>query len=443
MLINGNFRRLWAGQAISSLGDEIFDTTLLLWVGIVLLAGKSYAPAVSTAVLVITSTVTIVLGPLAGVFVDRWDKRRLMLRTDLVRAVLVGILAVVSVFAKHIPLPVILGVIALTVALQSAASQFFGPARIVMIRDVVPGEQIGRANSFGATAQSVAGIIGPPLAAPLLVGVSVSWAIAVNAVSFAASYLFVRSIKGPAVPVVVPAEHPSVRKELAEGLRYIVRDRIIRAVMVTAIVVNLGAGVIMSLNVYFVGENLHADPKWFGLLGGAFSIGVILGTAMGGMIADKAGATRVVATGLVTLGIFLVAYSRVASVYPAVAASIAMGLSMGTLNAAIFPVFVNHVPRELLGRVGAVLTPANRIGSIVSMVLAAVLVSTVLYGLDGTVAGVHFGRIDVVFGVGGLITMTSGLYFWYATRSPDATAPAPPVSLPAQRDDAAEPEKAV
>ena len=71
MLINRNYRRLWFGQAISVIGDEVFDTTLLLWVGVVLLAGRSYAPAVSSIVLVITSVVIVTVGPLAGVFVDR------------------------------------------------------------------------------------------------------------------------------------------------------------------------------------------------------------------------------------------------------------------------------------------------------------------------------------------------------------------------------------
>ena len=85
MLINRNYTKLWFGQTISVVGDEVFSTTLLIWIGFVLLAGQGYAPAISSGVLVITSIVIIFLGPIAGVFVDRWDARRTMLRMDVER----------------------------------------------------------------------------------------------------------------------------------------------------------------------------------------------------------------------------------------------------------------------------------------------------------------------------------------------------------------------
>jgi len=207
MLINRNYRRLWFGQAISVVGDEVFDTTLLLWVGVVLLANRSYAPAVSSIVLVITSVVIVTVGPLAGVFVDRWDKRTTLLRTDLIRAVLIGILIVVSLWPRLFPLPVTLAVIGVVVALATAASQFFNPARTIVVADVVPPDQLGRATGYGQTASAMASVIGPPLAAPLLVGVGVPAAITVNALSFLVSYVAIRSVRfGQRAQAPVPAQ---------------------------------------------------------------------------------------------------------------------------------------------------------------------------------------------------------------------------------------------
>jgi MFS family permease len=440
VLINRNYARLFVGQSVSVIGDEVFDTTLLLWVGIVLLAGKPYAPLVSSAVLILTSLVIVLLGPVAGVFVDRWNKRRILLRADAIRAVLIGLLVLVAAFPSVLPLPMTLAAIAVVVALATAAAQFFNPARTIVVNDVVPAESLGRAVGYGQTSGALASVIGPPLAAPLLVGVGVPWAIAVNAVTFVVSYLAIRSVRfgsapgkstvddaGPAPAaievsptateeVTPPAGKTSVRREFLEGLRFIGRQRLVLASLVTAVVINLGAGSVSALTVYFVAEDLHADPAWFGLLGGAFGVGAVVGALAGGVLGDRWGHIRVVTAGLIVSGVFVVAYSRSGSVWVAAGFLAGFGLCVGALNSALVPVILHAVPRELQGRVFAVIGPANRLGGIVSIAIASALVSTVLRGLDVTVAGVHLGRIDSVFGVAGLIVIGAGVYFGLAAR---------------------------
>ena len=169
MLINRNFTLLWCGQAVSLVGDAVFDTTLLLWVSTVLLPGRAYAPLVSTAVLVIAAVVTLVVAPVAGVLVDRWDKRRVALAADLVRAGLITVLAAVA-WSRQLPVPAVLVLIGVTVALASAAAQFFNPSRFVLIGDVVPAAVRGRAAGYGQATAGLAGILGPAVAGPLMVG---------------------------------------------------------------------------------------------------------------------------------------------------------------------------------------------------------------------------------------------------------------------------------
>ena len=86
LLANRNFVLLWLGQAISRLGDTVFDFTLLLWIAAVLARQEPWAPLAVSGVLVAQTLPMILVGPVAGVFVDRWDKRRLMLWMDLLRA---------------------------------------------------------------------------------------------------------------------------------------------------------------------------------------------------------------------------------------------------------------------------------------------------------------------------------------------------------------------
>ncbi|MER6329312.1 MFS transporter [Streptomyces sp. NPDC001034] len=96
MLINRDHRKLWIGQLVSQTGDFVFSTTLALWIGTVLLAGRPYAPVAVSGLAVAVPLATLLLGPPAGVFVDRWDRRRVMMGADLVRAALTGALTAVS-----------------------------------------------------------------------------------------------------------------------------------------------------------------------------------------------------------------------------------------------------------------------------------------------------------------------------------------------------------
>ena len=94
--VNPNFSLLWSGQAISYIGDFVFDTTLVLWIASSLAAGKSWAPLAVSGMLVCVLVPSFVGGPIAGVFVDRWDKRRTMLAMDAARAGLILVLLLVS-----------------------------------------------------------------------------------------------------------------------------------------------------------------------------------------------------------------------------------------------------------------------------------------------------------------------------------------------------------
>jgi MFS family permease len=84
-LINRDFARLWYGAAISSVGDYVFDTTLVLWVAVKLGAGKAWAPAAVSGLLLAAVIAIVVVGPIAGVWVDRWNRKRTMLGTEAAR----------------------------------------------------------------------------------------------------------------------------------------------------------------------------------------------------------------------------------------------------------------------------------------------------------------------------------------------------------------------
>lgn len=416
MLISRNYRRLWIGQAVSLLGDFAFDVTLMLWIATILLRGERFGPAVSSGVLMIVALVTVTVGPIAGVYVDRWDKRRTMLGADLIRAALVTLLTVIACLPQGVvPVSVIIVLIGVTVALTTTVSQFFGPARFVLIGDIVPSEHQGKAAGYAQAAFALAAIIGPPVAAPLVVGVGVQWALAFNALSFMLSYWAISRVRveraaQPWAPHEKSEVNRSALRDFRAGLRSIRQNRLVVALLTSCMLATLGTGAVSALEVYFVQENLHANAGWFGLLAAAYGAGTLVGAFSGGILGDRIGHGAVFKSSLLAFGLGMIVYSRLESVAAAMVLSAVLGLALGALNTVVYPLILSAVPRAYLGRTMAVFNPANQSASILSIIAAGVAVSTVLDGLDTTFLGLHFGRIDTVFTISGVLALAGAGY---------------------------------
>src|SRR5450631_2677749 len=196
-LINRNYAKLWYGQAVSAVGDSVFGTTLVLWVSQVLASGRSWAPAAVSGILVAAGAAFVLVGPVAGVFVDRWNRKSTMMRTEVIRAAMVAALTGLSfVPVRDLPVGLWLATVYLVVFVLNASGQFFNPARFATIGDVVHGEEDRvRAAGLAEATTSAAGIVGPPIAVLLLLTVGFQWALAANAVSYLVSYLATRFLR--------------------------------------------------------------------------------------------------------------------------------------------------------------------------------------------------------------------------------------------------------
>ena len=214
MLINRNFAWLWTGQAISLPGDWLYETALVLWIATVIARGQPWGPLAVSGVLVAQSIPMLLVRPLAGVFVDRWDKRQTMLRMDALRAVLIALLALAI---GALPLPFLsggrlpaawqLGAVYGVVFLAGICAQFFNPARLALTGEVVEEERRGRAFGLDYVTENIALIVGPPLGALLFFGVGIQWTLLLNALSFAVSFLCVLRVRPPqAASSLAPGE---------------------------------------------------------------------------------------------------------------------------------------------------------------------------------------------------------------------------------------------
>lgn len=417
LLINRNFALLWSGQAISQLGDFAFNTTLMLWIGVIIARGQSWAPLAVSGVLVATSIPIVIVGPLAGVFVDRWDKRRTMVTMDMLRATLITLLLLVSVVplplapGGRLPITWQLGAIYAVVFLTSACAQFFNPAQMALIGDIVEERVRARASGLSQVTFSFAILIAPPLAAPVLFAFGVQWALLADALSFVVSFLSILAIRAPeyAQGKAGPQQQHFLR-EFAEGIRFFGRSRVLMTLLLAGIVALLGAGALNALDLFFVTQNLHTSASLYGFLGAAGGAGALLGAIVASVFAPRIGVARMFWVALIGIGAFIVVYARLTSFVPALAVNLLIGFSNGPINVAVDPLVLHVTRREFVGRVMAVILPMINLASIVSIALSGLLASTLLYGFHATLLGTTFGPIDTIFVGAGALVILGGFY---------------------------------
>ena len=419
-LINRNFALLFGGSTISAIGDFVFNTTLVLWIAVELAPGQTWAPLAVSGVLVAAAVPVLLVGPLAGVFVDRWNKRATMLRVNVVQAVVVaallgasGIVALPFLPGGRLPTLWTLGAIYAVVFLVNAANQFQNPAAVALIGDIVSEPELPRAMGLIQAMAALATIIGPPLAAPLLFAFGVQWALVLNAGSFLVAFLAVLLVHAPKSAVSVPAgQRGHFWRELGQGLAFFARSRVLVTLVIAACLVMLGGGALNALDVFFVTgkDYLNQSPEVYGYVGAVNGFGILAGAIVAGALANKLGLTRLLWLALVLGGILVMVWSRMTLFIPALVVLLFIGMVQAGLNVATGPIVLDVTPRELVGRVIGILQPIITLASLVAIALAGYLDSTVLNGFHLTVYGIQFHAVDTIFLAAGVLLLLGGLY---------------------------------
>ncbi|HEY1350378.1 MAG TPA: MFS transporter [Ktedonobacteraceae bacterium] len=415
--IHRNFSLLWIGRGISNLGDAVFTTTLILWVASIIARGQSWAPLATGGIFLATGVPVLLIGPLAGVFVDRWDKRRTMVCVDILRAILIALLLL---FSGSIPLPWLpaprlpalwqLGMIYAVLFCCSTCSQFFGSSRLALIGMLVSRQDRSRAIGLLQATQGTVSIIGPALAALLLFSLGVQWALLLNALSFVVSFLTLQAIHlpGSRTPASKQASSPFLR-ELSEGLRFFTGNPGLLTLLLVILVSTFGGVSLTTLGVYFVTDNLHIAARYFSLLDGALGVGVVIGGLCAAVFTRRLGPAKSFALAMLTGGLSLLVFARMTILLPALLLILLFGLFLSIVNNAVNTLLLHLTPQILLGRIMAIFVPLETLTSLVSTALVGVLVSEVLRR-PIMVLGISLGRIDSIYLAAGFLFCLAGLY---------------------------------
>jgi len=216
---------------------------------------------------------------------------------------------------------------------------------------------------------------------------------------------------------VAPDKPGGVLRELGAGLRFFVGERTLMALLVASVLFTFGGGAIDALDIFFVTGNLHAPAGYYGFLGAAQGVGAIGGALLGAAFAERIGLTRAFTLSLLLTGLGHVVYARMTGFWPAAVLLCALGVPNAAFNVALGPLLLRVTPRELVGRVSAVLMPAVNLSLLLLGLLAGYLDSTALRGFHAVLLGMAWGPLDTIFAASGLLMVAGALYACVAFRA--------------------------
>jgi MFS family permease len=380
-----NFRKLLFGQSVSQLGIQ--TTAVVLPLVAVLQLG-----ATPLQVGLITSAEFIayaVLGLVAGVFVDRWRRRRVMLAADAGRALTIAVVPVLWALGLlriwHLFLA------ALLVGIQSL---FFDTAQQAYVPLVISREKLVQGNSQLQASTSVTQLAGPGVGGLLVQAFGGALALLANSVTYLVSFVSVLWMRASAEthterPPGGGPRRETIRGQIADGLRYVRSDRVLFSLLLYTGQLNFLLTAQQALLVIFLARDVMAPPSLIGFLMASTGVGAILGAASSRRLAERFGSARTWVIGAVfgpVLGVLVPFAHLNVTLLLFVVGMAAMGATITIVKVTGQSYRMAAVPPDLLGRVVATTR---------TLTWGPVPVGSVLGGLLGQALGVRTGLLVI------------------------------------------------
>jgi DHA3 family macrolide efflux protein-like MFS transporter len=360
-------RRVWYAQLVSLLGDFL---ALFAVISVVTYRMQGTAQQV-TGVQIAYMLPMAILGPLSGVFVDRWPLKPTLIASDLIRAGFVLLL-----FAATSTWQIYLVLCAL-----SAVSSFFAPAQSVTIRSHVPPHGLISANALMQMAMMGTRVIGPAPAGAQVAAVGPRICYAVYFISFLVSALLVSSVtilRPPAPPRAAEAETSNSKvhaifHEMGEGMRFIVHHAAISFVVMAMAAGMFVMGCFGPLIAIYVRDWLHAKAGVFGIVSAMVGIGMMVGMPLVRRLSGRISNSTLVLSGLAGIGLG----ALILGVLPWVPASMLACFTLGfTFAGVIVPaqtLMQKETPHALMGRISSTMMSVIFFAQLIGLLLSGYL----------------------------------------------------------------------
>ncbi len=289
----------------------------------------------------------------AGAIVDRTDRRRLMVRANVARGLLVGVIAVTAATGTARMWSLYLVAFALGVA-----ETLFDNAAQSMLPSIVHPSLLERANGRQYAAEVVANsFVGPPIGG-LLFAAALSLPFWADAASFFLSAALIASLVGSFRPTATGDQaragpRPSIRADIAEGLRWLRRHRVLRTLALLLGTLNFCGNMSLATFVLFAQEELGLDDKGYGLLLAGMAVGGVVGGLIGPRVADAFGSSRSLLLSITFNGVCAIAIGFLSTAWAVAAVALAEGVFNVVWNVITVSLRQRIIPDYLLGRVNS------------------------------------------------------------------------------------------
>lgn len=399
-----NFGLLWTGGLISMIGDWV------LFVGLPFEIYRLTGSTLATGGMVLAMLLPrIVLGSVAGVYVDRWDRRRLMIVVNVLLALFLLPLLAVGIIGLWIAFAVLV--------VESCLEQLFMPAEMALLPNLLEGgeEELVTANALSGVNRHLARLIGPAIGGVVVALGGLTAVAILDAATFllaAALIAAIRTTRSRAERHEA-LEHETVTAwqrllgEWRDGLRVVGHDLVLRAVLVFLVITAVGEGLTLTLFVPWVRDALNSDSAGYGAVLSTQAIGGLIGALLIGRIGARINPLRMLIMGALAFGAIDLVLFTYPVLYPHIGPALVMLVIVGVPGAAIGAgvATLEQIRAEdwQRGRVVGAIGALGAVGSLVGAVLA---------GFAGEVVPVV--ALLVIQGSGYLI---GGLAVAFLTRS--------------------------
>lgn len=398
LALNGSFTALWSGQLISLFGDRVHQVAIAAIVFVI-----TDSPIAVALVFVAATLPNLLFGPIAGTLVDRWDHREVLVVSDVLRAATVLLMPIAATANILLVYPLVF--------VLTTISIFFRPARVAILPRLVREDELLTANSALWVGETMADVIGFPLAGLFvaLVADSVSVAFWFDATTYLASALLLSTLIARPMPAEGTAtagaeEAPSgFREELLAGWRFLRNEPVLLANTLQAVVAQLTIGVLIGQTAVFA-EHVFGEQgfDWravYGFIEGSQGAGNLIGGFVIGLIGARLAKGQMIIAGYTVLGLLTTLMALSGNLGIVLAIAFGIGIANMVFVIPSQTLFQERTPVGMLGRV---------VGFRFSLVFGAMTLSI---GLGGLLAE-SIGVTTVIAGFG-VVTMIAGLAGWF------------------------------
>lgn len=348
------FRRLWLAQTVSLLGD--FVALFAVQVAIVFRMHGSASDMAS--VFIASLAPSVVLGPVAGMFADRWDPQRTMIASDLARGLLVLLLA----WAVTLP-----QICAISFAV-SCFSSFFAPARAIALPLLVAPDRLLAANARMQQSMQVVRIASPAVASALVAAFGERICYAADSATFFCSALLLTTLHYRRPANRTPSR--AVPRELCAGFGFLFTNPRFSFVVFSMTAGTFAAGCFGALASVYVRDVLHRGPPLLGLIGTLIAAGTVAGSGLLSKYAGRRDPRRLIGCGMASVGASILLIAAEPTQTAALIGSTGMGLGVAVVVVAAAVMLQGETPPELRGRVSGASAALTSLAQLAAMLLS-------------------------------------------------------------------------